>query len=518
MRALNVLLAFLISLAVVLLVLEGGLRLLGQGPGKKINRPDTTVGWVKRADFSFRRKTKEFDVTLETNALGLRDDAMDSPAKPADTFRVLCLGDSFVLGYAVEREDLFVDQLEQWWRAEGRDIEVINAGTEGYSTDQEVAWFLTHGQAFEPDLVLLFPYENDIWWNGREDYYKSPKPRFSATGELEGTPLPEAPWYQNTAIARLLRGAPKEERLDVGGHSVLADFAPVLRDSPPGLGDAEARTGGALKALKEACVEVGAPLVVFPIPSHSVFDESYATNSIGPGALGGVPRERWNPDRPLDFFLAQARTLDLPALDARESLRGAAAASDDELYYEVDFHLTPAGNRAFATFIKTSLDDMGVFPEAQRASTPLAALPEITIGERSKPTPKWPFFFLGLWTVLGIGYVRSNPDEKAPLAFLSVGALLAVVFAVAIGFTRLLAVLPPDAARWVGIAAVLGILGFVLYKLGRRIGTILELMASFTLRGHWYLMPLVMVLLTVGSLLVVAASSPLVAPFIYTLF
>jgi len=40
----------------------------------------------------------------------------------------------------------------------------------------------------------------------------------------------------------------------------------------------------------------------------------------------------------------------------------------------------------------------------------------------------------------------------------------------------------------------------------------------FALRGHWYLMPLLVVLLTIGSLLVVAASSPLIAPFIYTLF
>jgi hypothetical protein len=45
-----------------------------------------------------------------------------------------------------------------------------------------------------------------------------------------------------------------------------------------------------------------------------------------------------------------------------------------------------------------------------------------------------------------------------------------------------------------------------------------ELLKAFTLRGHWYLMPLVVILLTIGSLLVVAASSPLVAPFIYTLF
>ena len=45
-----------------------------------------------------------------------------------------------------------------------------------------------------------------------------------------------------------------------------------------------------------------------------------------------------------------------------------------------------------------------------------------------------------------------------------------------------------------------------------------ELIGAFIGRGHWYLMPLVTVLLTIGSLLVVAASSPLVAPFIYTLF
>jgi hypothetical protein len=62
------------------------------------------------------------------------------------------------------------------------------------------------------------------------------------------------------------------------------------------------------------------------------------------------------------------------------------------------------------------------------------------------------------------------------------------------------------------------VLGFVIYKLGRRVTTILELLRSFTLRGHWYLMPLLVVLLSIGSLLVVAASSPLIAPFIYTLF
>ena len=78
--------------------------------------------------------------------------------------------------------------------------------------------------------------------------------------------------------------------------------------------------------------------------------------------------------------------------------------------------------------------------------------------------------------------------------------------------------LPPQASQLAVLGLLLTILTFVLYKLGDRVGTIAELLRSFTLRGHWYLMPLLSVLLTVGSLLVVAASSPLVAPFIYTLF
>jgi hypothetical protein len=78
--------------------------------------------------------------------------------------------------------------------------------------------------------------------------------------------------------------------------------------------------------------------------------------------------------------------------------------------------------------------------------------------------------------------------------------------------------LPPLIAKVVLVAVILTILGFVAYKLGDRLGTAAELLKAFTLRGHWYLMPLLAVLVTIGSLLVVAASSPLVAPFIYTLF
>ena len=37
-------------------------------------------------------------------------------------------------------------------------------------TDQEVAWFIEHGAALTPDTVLLFAYENDIYYCGEQRY------------------------------------------------------------------------------------------------------------------------------------------------------------------------------------------------------------------------------------------------------------------------------------------------------------------------------------------------------------
>ena len=149
------------------------------------------LGWTKKPDYQLSRSTSEFDVDFAINELGLRDDPMADPAKPAGTFRVLMLGDSFTLGFTVDRQDLFVDQLERWWQAEGRAVDVINAGTEGYSTDQAILWLAEHGATFQPDLVLLFPYDNDLYWNGQTDYMGRQKPRYAPDGKLETGPLGE---------------------------------------------------------------------------------------------------------------------------------------------------------------------------------------------------------------------------------------------------------------------------------------------------------------------------------------
>ncbi|MEW6071443.1 MAG: DUF5989 family protein [Planctomycetota bacterium] len=529
MRALNVLLAFAMSIALALAVLEGGLRLFPAfRPLETVNEFHRELGWAKRPGAVARRTTRELDITLEINSRGLRDDPLATIAKKENTFRVLCLGDSFVLGYTVDRADLFVDLMEGWYRAEQRRVEVLNAGTEGYSTDQEALWFRRYGKEYAPDLVLLFPYENDIYWCREERYTRFPKPRLDAAGRLEARTLTDpgpAPVLLRSAIGnfldkvvlrRLARpAADHAHRFQPAGREewVFSEFAPLFHAEPPFLADAVARTRGALAALQADCAGAGARLLMVPIPSESAIqpDEKARFREIG---LAGIPDELWSPDKPVELFLDLGQELGIETLDPRAALKAAHALGGEPLYFADEWHFNPHGNRVFATFLVDALNGRRVFPPGHEAigpgSFPAPAAPG--------GPPAWLCVFAVLWLLLGGSYAYNYRDEPAHLAALKVGALLLVIFAIVLGGGRLLAAVPPSLAPYLVAGFLVLVLGFVAVKLGRRLATILELLRAFTLRGHWYLMPLVVVLLTVGSLLVVAASSPLIAPFIYTLF
>ncbi len=523
MRAINVVLAILVSLLMGLLVFEGGLRLIGMGPPPTRLEPHARLGWQLVPGMTGSRKVlgTSYTVDFAINSDGLRDDERPSKVKPDGAFRVVMLGDSFTQGFSVNRRDLFVDQLRHWWAAEGREVDVVNAGTEGYSTDQQVAWLLEHGDAYDPDLVLLFPYENDLYWNGQLTYAGGQaKPMFRpdgglATGELAAPS--EKPWTDKVATLRLFSGgqAPDESFLFTpagGSRPILREFGAALEPAPEFMADAYARTEGALKALKTKCDELGAACVVAPIPSHSVVDADYAAG-FAAGALGLSDGAGFAPDKPVDDFLRMSAAAGLETLDARSTLK-ALQRSGEDVYYQRDWHLNAAGNRAFASFLHDELDKLGALGDR----TPKQVVAQLPTPPDEGGIPGWMKLFAVLWVALSGLYIATYRDEPVWQPPIKVGLLLSAVFAIVLGGGALLGNLPPAFSSLVGVLAVAAILGFVAYKLGRRLLTITELLKAFTLRGHWYLMPLVVVLLTVGSLLVVAASSPLVAPFIYTLF
>ena len=102
---------------------------------------------------------------VRTNRFGLRGPEVKK-RKPANTYRIVGLGDSHMFGWAVDQGDEYLRLLEGMLNrhAEGGwKFEVLNFGTPGYNTVMEVATFEHRALDFDPDLVLLHFVGNDLF-------------------------------------------------------------------------------------------------------------------------------------------------------------------------------------------------------------------------------------------------------------------------------------------------------------------------------------------------------------------
>jgi hypothetical protein len=109
-------------------------------------------------------KTPEFNTEYTINSLGLRD--YEFPAeKPAGTFRILMVGDSFTEGDGVEANETFSKVLERHLgpKLSSEKFQVINAGCGGYSPILEYLYLKTSGITAHPDLVILFYDLSDVF-------------------------------------------------------------------------------------------------------------------------------------------------------------------------------------------------------------------------------------------------------------------------------------------------------------------------------------------------------------------
>lgn len=113
-------------------------------------------------------------VTYERNELGLRSLSLNTPEKPAGTFRILCLGASTTDQPTQNTADTWSGQLEtimnERFASKNLRVEVGAYGRGGDKILHRFIWAIQNIRVLKPDLVILLEGINDMCFNGGQTY------------------------------------------------------------------------------------------------------------------------------------------------------------------------------------------------------------------------------------------------------------------------------------------------------------------------------------------------------------
>ena len=137
-------------------------HVVGADFGVRINRPNSR----------YRHKSADVCITFRINGQGMRAGRDYVYEKPAGVQRIVSLGDSFTIGYEVDLEQCFSSVLERELRAVGHEVELLNAGVSGYSTAESLFYLERELFKYDPDIVLISFYGNDLVDNVRTNLFR----------------------------------------------------------------------------------------------------------------------------------------------------------------------------------------------------------------------------------------------------------------------------------------------------------------------------------------------------------
>jgi hypothetical protein len=191
--------------------------------------------------------------TVRANSRGIRGRAEYSPDRRPGLRRVVIVGDSFTFGEGVGDDETYPARLQARL---GPGVEVINLGVHGYGHDQMLIHLREEGLRYQPDLVVLGYYADDVARNALSfrDYAK---PRFALRDGalvLTGSPVP--------APARTLaREAVRSHLLDVLGMAWRR-----LRPTPRPSADDLRLTAAILDEMRRTAQGHGARFLIVDLP------------------------------------------------------------------------------------------------------------------------------------------------------------------------------------------------------------------------------------------------------------
>lgn len=116
--------------------------------------------------------TPEYRINIQTNSKGIRTDEEIPYEKTNGIKRIVLLGDSFGIGYGVNLEETFSEQMKKFLGEAGIKCEVVNLSVSGHGTAEQLITLREEGLQYQPDLVLLAWQGSDLADNIRANLFQ----------------------------------------------------------------------------------------------------------------------------------------------------------------------------------------------------------------------------------------------------------------------------------------------------------------------------------------------------------
>lgn len=373
------------------LVAETGLRLFTEPvePSTAHHRLfcqfDPQLGWAKIPNGCGFHVTPEYQVFERMNSCGLRGQEQSYSKLPGE-HRILFLGDSYAEGYSVHQHQLFSSRLELKLNhnESSRRYSCINAGTGGYSTDQEWLFFCTEGKRYEPDLTVLMFYENDVLDNiAKVTHRGAEKPLFRVVNgypEATNLPLPmptsrakvEAPsalamrmlqkafllGHATIFLQQISRVTEVIQRIIASrrsGYTIPPDLWIWAEEAPERVEEAWHLTRVLLRAMRQSVKEAGSRFLVFLVPPQaSIYPEVWRILQ----KKWGISGSGWDIHAVSRRMEKLCQEESIAFMDPTEAMHAQAARlrrCGKRLYYPIDGHWTSEGHELVACILDERL-------------------------------------------------------------------------------------------------------------------------------------------------------------------
>src|SRR5262249_3191869 len=306
---------------------------------------DPDLGWVNEPSVHIPNMYGR-GVYLNTNSQGFRNSHDFDTAVPNGKYRIICSGDSFTLGFGVDNDHTWCQELTS---LDPR-LETVNMGEGGYGVDQAYLWYKRDGVKLEHHVHLMAFITDDFHRMQLDSFLGYGKPVIDIENGMlvvKNVPVPRRaynfPWLtSNIQYVRRLRTVELLERI-----SRKIGFAPDDTDLLSEKKRNE-KTREVLRKifedLKRLNEEYSSKLVLVYLPTM--------------GEVGGNAPEEW-----IHFLETESRDLDIPLINAISIFRSLPYEHVADMFIregQIDYrdaagHLNDRGNEFVAKAIYEAL-------------------------------------------------------------------------------------------------------------------------------------------------------------------